>query len=242
MFCKINGVKIPLVSTGTSPFIGAGQFGYRGRKWRERFLNNPEEMLKILNASYEAGARGIEAVPVGKIMDAAKIMLETHSDYVLTASTAPGRHRNSITELVDCGAKLIFLHGMISDNKTNRMEKLLELISSRGVIPGIATHEPIPTINFCIEKSLNVKAFLIPFNAKGRFMGNQKELENLVDSTKEYNFIGMKTLAAGSLKPEIAYSYIGKHNICSVTIGMVEKNEAEVSTKIALKALNKIKK
>lgn len=239
MYCKIDGKDIPLVTTGTSPFLGAGQFGIKAYEWRKRFVNNPKAILEILEAAYEAGARGIEAVPAGKIMEAAKIMVETHNDYVITASTAPGRHKQSIYELNEAGARLIFLHGMLSDSKTNRMAKLLDLISSQGVIPGIATHNPVPTIRFCIENSLNVKVFLIPFNSKGAMMVNSKALVEIVDQTKDYSFIGMKTLGAGKINPKTAYEYIANHNICAVSIGMVEKYEAIESTKLALKALKK---
>jgi hypothetical protein len=237
MYCKIADQEIPIVTTGTSPFLGAGQFGSNAHIWRQRFLNNTGAMLEILEAAYQSGARGIEAVPLGKIMEATKIMTETHDDYVITASSAPGRHRASIKELIDSNAKLIFLHGMVSDGRSNKMEKLLDLIDSNGVIPGIATHEPIPTIKYCKENSLNVKAFLIPFNSKGSMMGNSKELVELVDKTKEYSFIGMKTLAAGSITPEIAYEYISQHNICAVSIGMVSVKQAQESTSLALKKL-----
>ena len=201
-------------------------------------MNDPNAMLEILEAAYEAGARGIEAVPVGKIMEAARIMKETHSDYIITASTAPGRHRGSIKELVECEAKIIFLHGMVSDNKDNKISKLLDLISSQGVIPGIATHDPVPTINYCIENSLDVKVFLIPFNSRGIMMGKKNELVDLVDKTKNYAFIGMKTLAAGKIAPQDAYEYISKHNISAVSIGMVTTQQAEDSTKIALNHLS----
>lgn len=238
MFCKIDGQDIPLVTTGTSPFLGAVQFGANAYVWRKKFLDNTDAMLEIMEAAYEAGARGIEAVPLGKIMEAAKIMSETHNDYVITASSAPGRHKASIKELVDCNTKLIFLHGMLSDGRSNRMEKLLDLIASYGVIPGIATHDPVPTIKYCIENSLNVKAFLIPFNSEGSMMGRGNELVELVDNTKNYSFVGMKTLAAGSIKPEITFEYISKHNICAVTIGMVTKEQAKESTRIALEYLS----
>jgi hypothetical protein len=48
----------------------------------------------------------------------------------------------------------------------------------------------------------------------------------------------MKTLAAGEIKPDIAFQYITKHNVCAVTIGMVTKQQAEESTEIAIKLLN----
>lgn len=204
-------------------------------------MNNPDAMLEIMEAAYDAGARGIEAVPVGKIMEAAKIMKETHSDYIITASTAPGRHRGSIKELVDNETKLIFLHGMVSDNKDNKIPKLLELISSQGVIPGIATHDPIPTIKYCIENSLDVKAFLIPFNSRGNMMGKSEELVELVDNSKDFAFIGMKTLGAGKIPPTEAYEYISRHNISAVSIGMVTTQQAEESTETALKYLIKNK-
>ncbi|MFX0041538.1 MAG: hypothetical protein ACFE8L_01385 [Candidatus Hodarchaeota archaeon] len=237
IFCKIDSKDIPLVITGTSPFIGAGQFGFKGLEWRKKYLNNPDKMLEILETSYQAGARGIEVIPTGKILEAAKIMVDTYSDYVITGSTYPGINPK-IEALIENGAKLIFVHAIISDRKDNIMIELLDAISSRGTIPGIATHEPISMIRYVIENNLNVRVFLIPFNANRKFMGNAKELEELVDNTNEYYFIGMKTLAAGAITPKIAFDYISRHNICAVTIGMVTKQQAEESTKIALKALS----
>jgi hypothetical protein len=70
-------------------------------------------------------------------------------------------------------------------------------------------------------------------------MGNVEELESIVDNKDGYWFVGMKTLAAGRLSPSEAFEYISKHNICSVTIGMVSTEEAEITTKIALNALSK---
>jgi len=194
-------------------------------------------MLEILETSYQAGARGIEVIPTGKILDAAKIMIDTYSDYVITGSTYPGLDPK-IEALIENGAKLIFVHAIISDRKDRIMIKLLDAISNRGIIPGIATHEPVSMIRYVIENNLNVRVFLIPFNANRVFMGNAKELEEIVDNTKEYHFIGMKTLAAGAIIPKIAFNYISRHNITAVTIGMVTKQQAEESTKIALKALS----
>jgi hypothetical protein len=70
-------------------------------------------------------------------------------------------------------------------------------------------------------------------------MTNQQKLEDLVDSKKETAFMGMKTLAAGTINPTKAYEYISKHNIRAVVIGMVEADEAQSVTEIALKALQK---
>jgi hypothetical protein len=238
LFFTVDGVEIPLVSTGTSTFFGAAQFGKNARIYRKKFLNDTNAMLEILEASYKAGGRGIEAIPGGKICEAAKIMMETHDDFVVTGSTFPGPDP-LIDDLIEIDAKLIFVHGMVSDSRDDKLIRLLEEVASRGVIPGIAAHNPFSTLNFAIKNSLNVNAFLIPFNANGLYMGEKQKLEDLVDSTKNYAFIGMKTMAAGKLDPEKAFDYISKHNINAVTVGMVTEEEAEVSTKLALNALQK---
>jgi hypothetical protein len=240
IFCKIDDIDIPLVSVGTSPFIGAGQFGYKALEWRNKFLNNTKAILEILEASYAKGSRGIEVIPIGKILEAAQVMIECHNDYVITGSTYPGPNPK-IEALIDIGAKIIFVHGMISDNKGREILTLLDEISSNGIIPGIATHDPISTIKYCIKNSLRVRVFLVPFNSIGFLMGNAKELEDIVDKSKSYYYIGMKTLAAGQIKPKIAFQYISNHNICAVAIGMVTKKQAEETTKLALELLSKKK-
>jgi hypothetical protein len=193
-------------------------------------------MLEILEASYSVGARGIEIIPFRGILQAARTMKDIHRDYILTGSTYPGKDPG-IEALVNVGANLIFVHGMVSDNKGKKLLKLLDEISFRGIVPGIATHEPITTIKYCVENSLNVRVFLIPFNVNGFLMGNVRELEDIIDNTKNFYYIGMKTLAAGEIKPDIAFQYITNHNISAVTIGMVTAKQARESTTIALNSL-----
>ena len=224
------------MSVGTSPFLGASQFGKNARVYRRKFLNHADAVLEILEASYEVGGRGIEIILAGKVTEAAKIMAETHDDFVITGSTFPGPDP-LIKELAELGAKIIFAHGMVADKKDEKLEKLIDEIESMGIIPGIAAHNPVSTLEYAFENLPNVKAFLIPFNAQGMFMGDQTNLEKIVDSHKDHHFIGMKTLAAGKLDPKQAYDYISKHNICCTTIGMVSVEEARESTKIALKYL-----
>jgi hypothetical protein len=236
IFYEIEGQQIPLVSTGTSPFLGAAQFGKNARIYRKKFLNDEDAVLKILEASYEVGGRGIELVPAGKISEAAKIMRETHEDFVITGSTYPGPDP-LINELASLDAKIIFAHGMVSDKKDDKLVKLINEIESFGIIPGIAAHNPVSTLEYAFENLPSVKVFLIPFNAQGLFMGDQKKLEEIVDSHKDHYFIGMKTVAAGKLDITQAYEYISRHNINCVTIGMVTIEEAKISTEVALAAL-----
>jgi hypothetical protein len=202
-------------------------------------MNDANAMLEIMEACYKAGGRGIEAVPGGAVCEAIKTMKETHSDYIVTGSTFPGADDPRIDELIEVEAKIIFAHGMVADQMDEKLNKLVEEIESRGVIPGIALHNPVPTLKYALENLPQVKVFLTPMNANGLYMGDIKALEEIVDNTKDKWFIGMKTLAAGKLEPKDAYHYISKHNICAVTIGMVTLEEAEISTKVALEFLQK---
>jgi len=221
--------------TGTSPFLGAAQFGQNAPIYRKKFMNDTQALLEIMEACYEAGGRGIQMIPIGKVGEAAKIMRETHDDYVITGSTTPGPEP-LIENLVECEAKIIFAHGMVSDKKDENFIKMIDDIGSRGIIPGVAAHSPVSTLKFAFENT-NVKTFLIPFNEKGLFMDNKQQLEQMVDTRKDCYFVGMKTLAAGKLDVEVAYNYLSKHNICAVAIGMVTTEEAKRSTKVALNAL-----
>lgn len=238
LFCSVQGRSIPLVSVGTSTFIGAGQFGKNARIYRRQFLNNPDEILGILEACYLLGGRGIEVIPAGKISEAVILFSETHDDFVVTGSTFPGPDP-MIDKLVEMNAQIIFVHASISDQKNERLTQLLGEVSSHGVIPGIAVHNPVSTLNYAFENLPEIKTFLVPFNAKGIFMGNQKEVENLVDSHLDCAFMGMKTLGAGKIDPETAYTYISKHNVCCAAIGMVNLEEVNITTKFALNGLKK---
>ncbi|MHA2039121.1 MAG: hypothetical protein ACW972_01435 [Promethearchaeota archaeon] len=240
LFTEIEGVKIPKVSTGVSPFAGSGQFGDKAPIYREKFMNDANAMLEIMEACYAGGGRGIGAIPFGKVIEAVKLMKETHNDYVVTGSTLPGMLPDpGIEQLIDLDAKIIYVHASISDGKSDRVIKLLDEISSRGIIPGLAVHKPISTLEYAFENKLEAKTFLVPFNAQGFMMGDQKKLEDLVDNKTEKAFMGMKTLAAGKIEPIKAYDYIAKHNIRAVIIGMVEVEEARNVAEIALKALQK---
>ena len=107
-----------------------------------------------------------------------------------------------IEKLLELDAKIIFAHGMVSDKRDDKLLSMLEDIEARGSIPGVAAHNPVSTLKFIFENAPQVNTFLIPFNADGLFMGDQKKLEELIDSRKDIAIMGMKTVAAGKLSPK----------------------------------------
>ncbi|MHA1279910.1 MAG: hypothetical protein ACTSQI_07925 [Candidatus Helarchaeota archaeon] len=226
-FIQLESKQIPRISIGTSPFIGAGQFGQLGLIWRSSFLHDAEKVAELMKLSYINGAKGVEAIPVGRILDATSIVKEKYHDFTILSSTFWESRENYylIDKLIAIDAEIIFLHGSISDLRdVNLIRPLLTKIRSAGKIPGIATHYPHRTIPFIHENKLDSPAILLPFNVRGEFMGEQKKVEQLVDSL-DYFFMAMKPLAAGKIPPKKAFPYFKEHNISAVTIGMVTKEE-----------------
>ncbi len=236
-FIELESQHIPRITIGTSPFMGAGQFGRMGGIWRAEFFQNAEKMAELMVHSYNQGAQGVEVIPAGAMLKAALIARDKCSDFTILGSTLWERIENyfHIDDLVEVDAKIIFLHGSISDNREyNLIRALLKKIRLAGKIPGIATHYPLRTIPFIQEKKLDCPAILLPFNLNGEFMGDQKALEELVDSLDLF-FVAMKSLAAGKIPPNKAFPYLGEHNISAVTVGMVTKEEIEETVAEATK-------
>ena len=50
-FTELEDQQIPKISIGTSPFMGAGQFGQLGLIWRTEFLHNAEKMARLMMLS-----------------------------------------------------------------------------------------------------------------------------------------------------------------------------------------------
>lgn len=236
---KLEAKNIPLVTLGTSPFIGAGQFGSQGILWREKFLKNPTLMAKMMKECYTQGSRGVEAIPAGQILAAVEQVRQDYPDFHLIASTYWDPSNLKIEELAQSHAQLIFIHGAVADKRDHSLlTSILKQIRDIGALPGIATHDPANTISFVQEKQLDCPVMLIPFNINGYAMGQQKVVEDLVDNS-DLTFIGMKTLAAGQIRPQKAFDYISQHRIAGVAIGMVTEDEINETVPIALKALTK---
>lgn len=237
MLVEVHGVKVPLVMLGTSPFVGAGQFGSKGLLWRRRFLHNAEAMAELMKASYEAGAVGVHIIPEGSIPEAVRLAKRDHPDFKATGTLMPRRVEEGLEELVSLEAQIIFLHPEIGESHDEALvSALLNRIRDRGCVPGVATHNnPPSTVRFLLQHGIDVPV-LLPFNKLGYSMGDRAELERLVD-TQPIQCIGMKVLAAGRLPPEEAFEYVSNHKIKAVTVGAVAEDEIKQAAHRAIRYL-----
>ena len=111
---------------------------------------------------------------------------------------------------------------------TTQVEKLVKL-------------ENVDLLSLLGFNDINLKTLEDRFNAVITVRGDIVYLKgiseevNLVEKIiKEMVFV-LNT--SGKLKPEDAFDYISNHNISAVSIGMVTKDEAIQSTKIALEKI-----
>ena len=61
---------------GTSPFIGASQFGFKSFHYYQYFYLHPENILRIIRKAYEIGIEGLQLLPYPPVVKAVKKALD----------------------------------------------------------------------------------------------------------------------------------------------------------------------
>jgi hypothetical protein len=232
-----GGIKMPAVSLGTSPFIGAAQFGPKAIHLRERFLNHPENMVTLIVKAAGLGVPSIQVLPFPEIIYAVKVaQKQTEKEIATYFTVGIGDIEVELSMAAEIGSKIVFIHGSISDRCDEReLVSLYQKISSAGFIPGIATHQPDKTIPWVENSGLKFKVYMVPINPLGYLMGKDPDytIELLKESKKKV--IAKKILAAGKVSPHEGLSYLRSLNIVDgLTVGITSLEEMDQTFKIAL--------
>jgi hypothetical protein len=236
--------KIPSVLLGSSPFIGAGQFGAKSLFYYQKFYLNPKNIKDIVLRSIQLGITGIQILADEKVLNA---VLEAQEDVgvelakVVTLGMSDLESEIKMIESIN--PQLVFIHANIADSLDLRLiKKLKKRIKDTNTACGIATHNPSETIEFLQRFSLNFDAYMVPVNKLGRYMGKDpKHTLDLIKNLKQ-PVIAKKVLAAGKIPPEEAFSFIkGIKSIKGVAIGIASLSEAELTFKVAKKFFGLIK-
>jgi hypothetical protein len=235
---RIENMLLPPVSLGTSPFLGAGQFGRRAQVYYRRFYLQPENMISLIIKAAELGIRAVQLVAYKGIIEAFKeaqerISGKLHSTVVIGLED----WQRELMDVTQLKPAIIFIHARLSDSLNfSLMSQICQEIRERGLIPGCATHFPERTIASIDREELDIKAYLAPVNSRGLFMGPSpdKALEVIKQTNKIV--IAKKVLAAGNLPPEEGIAYIsGIGHIKGLALGIASEREAEETFHIALK-------
>jgi hypothetical protein len=226
--------RLPLLLFGTSPFMGAGQFGLKGREWYQYFFHHPERMSELFDSFCEQGFPGVHVVGYPTIIEAVRLS-KVNYPLKTAVSLLPDNWDENLELVANLEPEIVFIHGVMTDNYIHKYAEALlscfQAIRDHNAFPGLATHNPYQTL-VALQASSNPLyqesfGLLLPINLTGWGMGGSpKEIINLLQKMDEYPIMAMKTLAAGRILPEEALKFVFEvPQIRIAAIGMTNKKE-----------------
>ena len=234
---KINDREIPRTLLGTSPFIGATQFGHRSRLYQLDLYDKPENILKILKKSHELGITGIQLVPYEPVVKALNWAMDEGYNFNIVGTVRQDCENEDIELLAQLKAKAMLIHGATTDGLNyDFLAEKLETISQTGAAAGLATHRPFNTTRSLLESSILdlFDIYMVPVNKLGYLMDTDafiaKERAEFRDLINKLNktIIAKKTMAVGILTPSDAFDFLKTLDYVDLmTVGIASEAEAE---------------
>lgn len=232
----VKGAKVPRLIIGTSPFIGAGQFGPKSMYYYQQFYENPVNITNLFAESIERGINAIHTPFDHKLMRAILMADRTTDSNSFIMATIEQGNLQAQLNLCSSNTEAILLHGSYTDPFVDKVDELLARVKSKcpKALTGIATHTPGSIIPKIIGKP-HVEVILAPVNNLGLFMDPSPD--STLKAVKEARANGvivfaMKPLAAGRLNPENAIKYL-KNRVDGVVIGVTSSKELKEIVKVA---------
>ncbi|MEG3224208.1 MAG: hypothetical protein BME94_01460 [Methanobacteriales archaeon Met13] len=236
-FLEVGGVSLPRTLLGTSPFIGAVQFGHRARLYQLDLYSNPKNMLKIMRTSYDMGVQAIQLLPYPPVVEALKMAREEGLKLEVLGTVRPEQELEDIQLLASLDAKAMLLNALITDKGDwDFIEENLVFIKDNGAVPGLATHRPFQTTEKLLESPVKdlFELYMIPVNRLGYLMDCEQNLtEERTQLRKmilklDKTIIAKKLLAAGIMTPEDAFEYLKTLDyVDMVALGIASEKEAQ---------------
>lgn len=228
---RIGEVEVPRLILGTSPFIGAGQFGPRAAEYYLRFVMNPKNITRLIVEAAEMGITWVQALGyefIAKAVEEARNI--TKMDIQVIGSIGADDFDGEFDLMRRLEARIILTHAQVTDSLDPRFENYIDRIADVG-IAGAVTHQPgniIPRLSGYDK----VKIIMTAVNRIGRFMyPTPKKCREAIKNTDKV-VIGKKTLAAGDLEPREALEYVFKF-VYGVTIGIASSEELRETFDVA---------
>lgn len=227
---ELSGVELPRALIGTSPFIGAGQFGRRASSYHSRFFNKPLAVAEVLSAAVELGVSGIQALPYPFIIEAIRrVEADTGVELAVVATIGPYDPSGDLALFEGLDVRAFLTHGALTDGPAwPGLGELMEEARSSGALAGYVTHRPMRALRRISSGELpRPDVVMLPFNALGYMM--DAPAEAVIDELRRLGLkaIGKKVLAAGRLRPEEALRFVLHYDkfIVSLAIGVAAVEE-----------------
>lgn len=233
---RVSNQDIPRTLLGSSPFVAAPQFGHRARLYQLDFYNNPENIVKIIQKSFDMGIKGIHVMPETPVIEAIKLARDIGIKMDIVGTVMPEIEDEGIELFSDLGAVSVMLHGTVTDSADwDFIEEKLLKIREVGAVSGLVTHSPFKTTTNLLESNILdlFDIYSIPVNKLGYLMDcdvyNDKVRSELDRMMEELNKTIMvrNVLAAGVLNPEEALKYLKTVDFADiVALGIASVDEA----------------
>jgi hypothetical protein len=214
---------LPRLMLGTSPFIGANQFGSKSLDYRRRFFDTPDNMTRLFVHSAKLGVRAVQLVGYQPLVAALSKAQETAGDFFVAVTIPRGDFASNLDLVSSLEPEYVSVHAQFCDGIDYRLNEWIDMIKDTGAKPAASTHSPGITIP--LLDNLGFEAYLAPVNPIG--YGMEPDLETTLralEQTKK-KVIAIKPLAAGKLSPaksvfEFIYRYAD-----SIAVGITSENE-----------------
>ena len=233
---RVSNRDVPRTLLGSSPFVAAPQFGHRARLYQLDFCNNPENIVRIIQKSFDMGVKGIHVMPEPPVIEAMKLAQDIGIKMDIVGTIRPETEDEDIEIFADLGAVSVMIHGTITDSEDWDFigEKLLK-VREIGAVSGLVTHSPFKTTSSLLESDIMdlFDIYSVPVNKLGYLMDcdvyNEQVRAELDRIMKELNKTIMvrNVLAAGVLKPDEAFNYLKTVDFADiVALGIASVDEA----------------
>jgi len=238
---QVGKTRIPRILLGTSPFIGAGQFGSRAHFYYKHFYEKPRNIVKVILKAVDLGVTGVQALPFRPIFGALKaVERELKERLTIVGTIGPDDALDNIRDFQSFKTVAMLLHGEMTDRRdSGKISELLNRVHAAGCLAGLVTHEPLSTLNWLLKTDLDIDLVMVPFNKLGMFM--DADPVRVGEAVKRLGkpVIGKKILAAGYLTPEDALTYVAENGCVDiVALGIASEQEAKETFTAAAKAFS----
>ena len=225
---------------GTSPFIGAGQFGTKAYEYRDRFFHDERAMKQLFIASARRGVNAVQLIVYEPLVNALTAAAEEIGEEFFIAATIPsGRHFERDLALIRPPLKpaIIAIHALSCDVLDARIDGWVEQIRALGASPVAATHYPGATIEELDKMGFDFEVYLAPVNPIGYAMEPDYESTLKALKTTDKQIIAIKPLAAGRLKPtQSLFTFVYEY-ADSVSVGITSDAEMDETYAVAKEAV-----
>jgi hypothetical protein len=233
-------LQIPKFLLGTSPFIGAGQFGLKAYEYRKQFYYNERNMTRLFIAAARLDVKAVQLIVYEPLVTALRAAVEELGEEFFVAATIPsGRKFESLLALLKpLKPALVAIHAPAADALDPRIPGWIKQIRAMDAAPAAATHYPGETIPDLDAAGFELEAYLAPLNPIGYAMEPDYERTLAALEKTDKRVIAIKPLAAGRLKPApslFSFIYAYAEAVCVGIASEAEMEETFTAAKEAAK-------